>query len=37
MIEMVFENFDGYLKDLGYLSMGGQIIDASIVSVPTQQ
>jgi len=36
MIMMVFENFDSYLKDRGYLATGGQIIDASIVSVPTQ-
>jgi IS5 family transposase len=36
MIATVFENFDAYLKDRGYLAMGGQIIDASIVSVPTQ-
>ena len=36
MIATVFENFDSYLKDRGYLAMGGQIIDASIVSVPTQ-
>jgi len=36
MITTVFENFDAYLKDRGYLAMGGQIIDASIVSVPTQ-
>jgi len=36
MIATVFENFDSYLKDQGYLAMGGQIIDASIVSVPTQ-
>jgi transposase, IS5 family len=36
MITTVFENFDSYLKDRGYLAMGGQIIDASIVSVPTQ-
>ncbi|NQV85054.1 MAG: IS5 family transposase, partial [Rhodospirillales bacterium] len=36
MITTVFENFDSYLKDKGYLAMGGQIIDASIVSVPTQ-
>ena len=36
MIKTVFENFDSYLKDRGYLAMGGQIIDASIVSVPTQ-
>ena len=36
MIATVFENFDSHLKDRGYLAMGGQIIDASIVSVPTQ-
>jgi len=36
MIATVFESFDSYLKDRGYLAMGGQIIDASIVSVPTQ-
>ena len=36
MIATVFENFDSYLKDRGYLAMGGQIVDASIVSVPTQ-
>ena len=36
MIMMVFENFDSSLKDRGYLATGGQIIDASIVSVPTQ-
>ena len=30
-------NFDGYLKDQGYLAMGGQIIDASIVAVPKQR
>jgi IS5 family transposase len=36
MIATVFENFDSYLKDRGYLAMGGQIIDASIVSVPTR-
>ena len=36
MIATVFENFDSYLKGQGYLAMGGQIIDASIVSVPTQ-
>ncbi len=37
MVEMLFENFDGYLKDQGYLAMGGQIIDASIVPVPKQR
>ena len=37
MIEALFETFDGYLKDQGYLAMGGQIIDASIVAVPKQR
>ena len=36
VIERLFADFDDYLKDHGYLAMGGQIIDASIVSVPTQ-
>ena len=37
VIEALFETFDGYLKDQGYLAMGGQIIDASIVVVPKQR
>lgn len=36
VIEALFVDFDDYLKDHGYLAMGGQIIDASIISVPTQ-
>lgn len=36
VIETLFADFDTCLKDRGYLAMGGQIIDASIVSVPTQ-
>ena len=35
-IEALFEDFDGYLEKQGYLAMGGQIIDASIVAVPKQ-
>ena len=31
VIETLFEDFDGYLEQQGYLAMGGQIIDASIV------
>ena len=34
VIEGLFATFDGYLKDQGYLAMGGQIIDASIVAAP---
>ena len=29
VIEALFETFDGYLKDQGYLAMGGQIIDGT--------
>ena len=37
VIEALFEDFDGYLEQQGYLAMGGQIIDASIVAVPKQR
>ena len=37
VIEGLFEEFDGYLEKQGYLAMGGQIIDASIVPVPKQR
>ncbi len=37
VIETLFEAFDGYLEQRGYLAMGGQIIDASIVPVPIQR
>ena len=37
VIEALFADFDGYLKQKGYLAMGGQIIDASIVPVPKQR
>lgn len=36
MIDALFVGFDDYLKGHGYLAMGGQIIDASIISAPTQ-
>ena len=36
-IEALFEDFDSYLEKQGYLAMGGQIIDASIVAVPKQR
>ncbi|MGH6819569.1 MAG: transposase, partial [Methylocella sp.] len=35
-VEELFDLFDGFLKDKGYLAMGGQIIDATIVSAPRQ-
>jgi IS5 family transposase len=37
VIESLFDDFDGHLKRQGYLAMGGQIIDASIVPVPKQR
>ncbi len=36
-IKALFDDFDSYLKGQGYLAMGGQIIDASIVPVPKQR
>ena len=36
-IETLFARFDAHLKSLGYLAMGGQIVDASIISAPRQR
>ena len=33
-IETLFDEFDGYLRQHGYLAMGGQIVDATTVPVP---
>src|SRR5438105_40120 len=35
-VEELFDLFDGFLKNKGYLARGGQIIDATIVSAPKQ-
>src|SRR6266550_2709851 len=35
-VEELFDLLDGFLKDKGYLAMGGQIIDATLVSAPKQ-
>jgi hypothetical protein len=35
-MEELFDLFDAYLKDKGYLAMGGQVIDATIVSALKQ-
>jgi hypothetical protein len=35
-VEELFDLFDGFLKNKGYHAMGGQIIDATIVSAPKQ-
>src|SRR4051794_20480366 len=37
LVEALFEAFDAHLKSRGYLAMGGQIVDASIVSAPVQR
>jgi transposase, IS5 family len=37
MVEHLFAEFDAYLRAHGYLAMGGQIIDASIVAAPKQR
>jgi len=36
-MEKLFARFDAHLKDAGYLAMGGQIVDASIVAAPRQR
>jgi IS5 family transposase len=36
-IEALFARFDAHLKALGYLAMGGQIMDASIIAAPRQR
>ena len=36
-IDKLFARFDAHLKDAGYLAMGGQIVDASIVAAPRQR
>jgi transposase, IS5 family len=37
LIEKLFDCFDQHLAAKGYMARGGQIIDASIVPVPTQR
>src|SRR5947199_8891591 len=37
LIERLFDRFDQHLAAKGYMARGGQIIDASIVLVPTQR
>ena len=36
LVEALFDRFNGYLNAKGYIARGGQIIDATIVSVPKQ-
>lgn len=35
-VEVLFARFDAHLKELGYFTMGGQMIDASIIDAPRQ-
>jgi len=37
VIEELFNSFDVHLRDHGFMAMKGQIVDASIVSVPKQR
>ena len=34
---MVFADFDRQLRERGYLAMGGQIVDATLVAAPKQR
>ena len=36
-LDMVFADFDRQLKERGYLAMGGQIVDATLVAAPKQR
>ena len=36
-VEELFAAFDGHLRDHGFLAMGGQIVDATIVAAPRQR
>jgi IS5 family transposase len=36
-VEAVFASFDAHLRERGYLAMGGQMIDASIIEAPRQR
>lgn len=36
-VERLFKRFDAHLRDAGYLAMGGQMIDASIIEAPRQR
>jgi IS5 family transposase len=37
LMEELFEQFDGYLRQEGYQAKGGQIVDATLVPVPKQR
>jgi IS5 family transposase len=37
LVEVLFENFESYLKEQGYQAQGGQVMDATLVPVPKQR
>ena len=37
VVERLFARFDAMLRSAGYLAMGGQIVDATIVAAPKQR
>jgi transposase, IS5 family len=37
LVEALFEQFEGYLREQGYQAQGGQIIDATLIPVPKQR
>lgn len=37
LVEALFEDFEGYLRERGYQAQGGQIIDATLIPVPKQR
>ena len=36
-IKPLFERFDAALRAAGYIAMGGQIVDASLIAAPKQR
>lgn len=36
-LDTLFADFDRQLKERGYLAMGGQIVDATLVAAPKQR
>jgi hypothetical protein len=36
-IKRLFEQFDAMLRQVGYIAMSGQIVDASLVAAPRQR
>jgi hypothetical protein len=36
-VERLFARFDATLREAGYLAMGGQIVDATLIAAPKQR